>query len=297
VAIALFVFIWLCLQGQASWGNRFSPPSAAAIGAHDATRFNADAWYLPADELLGFVEIPAGQFTMGSDPAVDKLAYENERWSAAQLQGMVVLPTFHVARYETTVSQYAAFVNATGHRWREEDLAGAADHPVVNVSWADAVAYAQWLDAQMRTSTHTPVRLATLLREGWRVSLPSEAEWEKAARGVDGRIYPWGNDAAPGHANFLGRGTAAVGSYPCASCAYQLADMSGNVWELTRSPLQPYPYGGPGRAAGRGADALYVMRGGSFNERENNIRAAVRGGIDPGVRRSFIGFRVVITPP
>jgi len=84
-----------------------------------------------------------------------------------------------------------------------------------------------------------------------------------------------------------------VGSLECGQCAFGLADMSGNAWELTRSPFQPYPYAND-EPRDPHADALFVMRGGAFNDPANNIRTAIRGGIDPGARRPFIGFRLVL---
>jgi formylglycine-generating enzyme required for sulfatase activity len=168
------------------------------------------------------------------------------------------------------------------------------DHPVVNVSWSDALAYARWLEAQLKQSPQTPAALSQLLNDGWRITLPNEAQWEKAARGVDARIYPWGNAPAREHANFRSASTTPVGSFSCPNCAFNLADMSGNVWELTRSPYQPYPFDAKS-TPNLQAEALFVMRGGSFNDAENTIRAAVRGGIDPGARRPFIGFRIVLS--
>lgn len=126
---------------------------------------------------------------------------------------------------------------------------------------------------------------------------PSEAQWEKAARGTDGRIYPWGNEPRSDRAVFATRGTAPVGSKDCPECPYGLADMAGNVWEWTRSPYQPYPYDEADDREGLDTEALWVMRGGAFNDTERNVRAAGRGGADPGARRPFIGFRIVLTPP
>ena len=260
--------------------------------------FRANAWFLPDDDMLGFVEIPAGPFTMGSDPAVDPRAFENERWSAGQAQGAVELPAFAIGRYEVTVAQFRAFANASGGTFAPETLSGGPDHPVGAVSWPDALAYARWLDTTLRDWPGTPPRLREWLAAGWRITLPSEAEWEKAARGPDGRVFPWGDVPRRDRANFGGAdGPTPAGSFDCPECPFGLSDMSGNVWELTRSPYQPYPYDESDDAGDLATDALFVMRGGSFLDPEGNVRAAIRGGADPGVRRPFIGFRVVITPP
>lgn len=282
-----------------AWGTlELASPGAVGADGHAAPPLAqgaaAEAFHLPSDELLGFVEIPAGMFLMGSDPAVDRLAYENERWGASSPQGRVSLPTYFIGRFEVTVAQYRAFVEATGHAADPAALAAPADHPVASVSWPDALAYARWLDSRLREWSGTPPRLAEALNSGWRVTLPSEAEWEKAARGTEGRVYPWGDEPA-GRANYRSRAPTAVGSIPCPECAYGLSDMSGNVWEWTRSPYQPYPYAPGENRADLAADALWVMRGGSFGDDAQNVRAAVRGGADPGVRRPFIGFRLVIS--
>lgn len=261
----------------------------------DLPGFRADAWYLPDDSLLGFVEIPAGPFLMGSDPAVDRLAFDNERWGDTGGQKVVEAAAFYVGRYEVTVAQLRAFVQAEAYAIAAQALEGPLDHPATNVSWPDALAYARWLDASLRESPDTPAELARLLQDGWKVTLPTEAEWEKAARGTDGRIYPWGNEPSRGRANFMGPGTAPVGTFDCPECPYGLSDMSGNVWELTRTPYQALPYDPSGAASDLREDALWVMRGGSFGDGERNVRAAIRGGADPGARRPFIGFRLVIT--
>jgi formylglycine-generating enzyme required for sulfatase activity len=289
VAITLFTGYWMSAQNVAP---TVKPLPQSLVAAHPE-RFRADLAYLPNESLLGFVEIPAGSFAMGSDPAIDRAAYDNERWSKEQTQGTVMLPTFYIGRYEVTVAQYREFVMATGQTIRSAALQVPADYPITDVSWTDALAYARWLQTTLRSSPQTPPQIKSLLDAGWTLTLPSEAQWEKAARGTDGRIFPWGNEPSNAFANFSQTGVKAVGSFACSACAFQLADMSGSVWELTRSPYRPYPYSTSD--ADKHADALYVMRGGAFNETLNNIRAATRGGIDPGARRSFIGFRLVLT--
>jgi formylglycine-generating enzyme required for sulfatase activity len=298
--IVVVVAAWLTLQGKQLHSAASATQKHLAIdfpdnGTANFARFRADSWYLPSEALLGFVEIPAGSFVMGSDPAIDTMAFENERWSLDSNQGTVSVPTFYIGRYEVTVAQFAAFSQATGfgadQAWR-----GAPDHPVANVSWTDALAYSRWLTEQLKHSSQTPAPLAQLLLDGWQITLPTEAQWEKAARGTDGRIYPWGNTATQEQANFAGMSTTRVGNVTCTKCAFNLADMSGNVWELTRSAYRPYPFN-PASSLDLSTDALFVMRGGSYNDTDGMIRTATRGGIDPGARRAFIGFRLVISPP
>ena len=260
--------------------------------------FRADAWFLPDDPQLGFAEVPAGPFTMGSDASVDPRAFENERWSADRAQGRVDLPAFLIGRYEVTVAQFRAFADDAGAAVDAAALRGPPDHPIASVSWPDALAYCRWLDRELREWPGAPPLLRERLDAGWRVTLPTEAQWEKAARGTDGRIYPWGNVPRRDRANFGGaEGTMPAGSFDCPECPFGLSDMSGNAWELTRSPYQPYPYDESDDDSDLESDALFVMRGGSFMDPPGNIRTAIRGGADPGARRPFIGFRVVITPP
>ena len=280
-------------------GSGPAPGSATTLplpaGPSDLHGFRTDAWMLPADELLGFVEVPAGSFFMGSDKATDPLAFDNERWSSTQPRGSVDLPAFYMGRYEVTVAQFQAFVAATGRQVDPQTLASPAAHPVTFVSWPDALAYCRWLEAAMKVSSMTPAVLKAQLNAGWHVSLPSEAEWEKAARGTDGRRYPWGSDFRADRANLNARGTVPVGSIACGECSYGLSDMSGNVWEWTRSPLQAYPFDPSDDGNTTEMDALWVMRGGAFNDGERVARTSTRGGADPGVRRPFIGFRIVLT--
>ena len=294
--LILAVAAWMTTQQPSSTEtseNRLVPPQALPDQLPD---FHADAWYLPDDTQLGFVEVPAGPFRMGSDARTDRQAFENERWSNTAATGLVELPAFLIGRYEVTIAQYALFVATTGYAVDEQTLQGEPNHPVAMVSWPDALAYCRWLNDTLRTSAQTPGELRRRLEQGWQVTLPTEAEWEKAARGTDGRPYPWGNQPPQGRAHFAASSSRAVGSFLCPDCQFSLSDMSGNVWEWTRSPYQPYPFDTANDRDNLDADALWVMRGGSFTDTAQNVRAAVRGGADPGARRPFIGFRVVLSP-
>jgi formylglycine-generating enzyme required for sulfatase activity len=250
---------------------------------------------LPADELLGFVEIPEGPFTMGAGPATDPLAYDNERWSAVRAQGVFHVPAFFIGAHEVTVQQFAAFVTATGFQADPRTRQGAASHPVSFVSWPDALAYCRWVDARLKSWPGTPVRLRRLLDVGWRITLPTEAEWEKAARGTDGRIFPWGGTPRRDRANYESTAAEAVGQYPCPECPFPLSDMSGNVWEWTRSPSVPYPFDPRDDKSNLEADALWVIRGGHFGDPVRNVRTTTRGGADPGARRASLGFRLALS--
>ena len=251
---------------------------------------------LTRELLPDFVEIPGGPFTMGAESTVDSLAFENERWSARSGTGTVDVPTFFIARHETTVAQFAAFARGSAWTLDERALAAPPAHPVAFVSWPDALAYCRWLEAGLKSSDMTPPAVRDRLAAGWRVQLPTEAQWEKAARGADGRRYPWGNEPERSHANYEGSGTTPVGSQTCPTCVHGLADMAGNVWEWTGSPYQPYPYDPSDDRTNLGADALWVMRGGHFGDNARLVRTTARGAADPGARRPFIGFRVALVP-
>ena len=215
--VVLVGAVWLSLRlagGGPGIDDAMAGPPVAL--PDDLPGFATTAWYLPDDGMLGLVEVPGGLFTMGSDPRLDPLAYEIERWSATAGQGTVDVPTFYMSRFEVTVAQYAAFVAATGHPLVEAAALDAPpDHPVANVSWTDALAYARWLDGRLRESPETPEALSALVANGWHVALPTEAQWEKAARGDSGRIFPWGDEPVPGKAVFNTRATAPVGSTEC----------------------------------------------------------------------------------
>ena len=287
-AIIGFVAIWMGIQGDLLRDSSDKP------NFENAEFLSAELGF-PNDPLWGFIEIQAGDFTMGSNPVLDRLAYENERWSSRQRQGEVYLPSFYISQYETTIAQFSIYAEEIGLDLEQIELAGPPDFAVHNVTWSDAVGYARWLDSKLRSSPYTPDRLKNMLEGGGRVTLPSEAEWEKAARGTDGRIFPWGSQPSSDFANFNTGAIHSVGSKSCNECAYGLSDMAGNVWEFTRSPLQDYPYDPEDDFENLSDDALWVMRGGSFADIINNVRVAVRGAVDPGVRSNTIGVRVAIS--
>jgi formylglycine-generating enzyme required for sulfatase activity len=265
-------------------------------------RFRSDAWDLPNDPLLGFVEIPSGPCCIGSDPGRDPSAYPDELPAHE-----IILPRYYIGRYPVTGGQFRVFIDQTGHKPENDgSLDGAPNHPVVWLGWSDALKYCEWLTQRLRDWESTPEPLATLLRqEDWCLALPSEPEWEKAARATDGRIYPWGNEPDNNRGNLGGTGimtTSAVGCFPEGASPYGIEDMSGNVWEWTRSVWGPYPY--PSDVAGR-AEREYlevregvrrVRRGGAFFSSPRSVRCAVRLGSGPYPHGGGMGCRVVLRP-
>jgi formylglycine-generating enzyme required for sulfatase activity len=230
--------------------------------------------------------VPGGIFTMGSDKTRDREAVDNET-----PQYPVEVATFRIGQHPVTVAEYACFVRAGYAEPRsprnqltwQQQLA-RIDHPVVNVSWRDAVAYAAWL--------------AETTGESW--GLPSEAEWEKAARGTDGRLYPWGDAFDTAHCNTRESGisgTTPVGTYPTNASLCGAHDLAGNVWEWTSSLYRPYPYvAADGREDPASGDPR-VLRGGSWYDDPRGARAACRSGYDPDLLYGDVGIRVVRVGP
>ena len=291
-----------------------------------------------AVEGMQFCCVPPGPFWMGEG----KAAHRNERLDYV----------YWLGRYPVTNAQFRAFVEAGGYRdsqyWPEARKAGVWDeehvkvsyedqprgqpydfgdpfslpnHPVVGVTWYEALAFARWLADRLRRDG--------LLPGGWEVRLPSEAEWEKAARGgveapakpvvepagalaepqqaalalranprAQGR-YPWGDEADPDRANYgdtgIG-GTSAVGCFPGGASPYGAEELSGNVLEWTRSNYRDYPYNSDDGREKLDNNDRRVLRGGAFYYFQDRVRCAFRFRPDPDYRGDLVGFRVVVVP-
>jgi sulfatase modifying factor 1 len=248
--------------------------------------------------------IPGGDFLMG---AAD--AEEDERPIHR-----VFVSEFFIGRFPVTNDDYARFVRATGHpppavrelplvagggrealfrdmaapyEWHgDQPPAGHGGHPVVLVTCDDAAAYCRWLSDEL----------------GRIVRLPTEAEWERAARaGVDGLRYPWGNEIDPSRCNFLTdgalkrqRGTRPTGTYP--PNPYGLYDVCGNVWEWVADWYSPDYYGLGEMRDPRGPEsgAMRIVRGGSWvNDDVTMLRCAYRHKVPPDTYAYSVGFRIV----
>jgi len=235
-------------------------------------------------ELAEMIRIPAGEFIMGTD---------NPRTNPENRPAhRVWLPSYWIDKYPVTNAQYARFVAATGHRpplhWENGRIPrGLALHPVTMVSWYDARDYCRWAGKR----------------------LPTEAEWEKAARGTDGRIWPWGNQMDPNRLNTyyrIGR-TTPVNAFPNGASPYGVMDMAGNVQEWTATRFAPYPgtdapkelfaakvldpnYRPRKEEKERGL-AYYVMRGGSWKSDPFSTATYHRNYSLPNYAADFYGFR------
>jgi len=215
----------------------------------------------------GMVLVPAGEALLGSDSGDD-----DERPARR-----IFIDAFYIDKYEVTVAQYRRFLQATGHRkpygWGAEHFS-ADDQPVVGVSWYDAAAYCKWAGKR----------------------LPTEAEWEKAARGSEGFVYPWGNKWQEGMCVGDTPGLShpeRVGSLPQGASPFGVMDMAGNVWEWCADWYDPGYYAvrplrdpeGPARGDAK------VIRGGSWIDSARQLRSSNRYYSHPDVRYNGIGFR------
>jgi formylglycine-generating enzyme required for sulfatase activity len=222
--------------------------------------------------MIDWVTISEGAFWMGSDGAnvLDESPVRR-----------VMVSRFQIARVPVTNAQYKAFVDATNHptpgHWVNGEIVdGRSDHPVTYVDWYDANAFAIWCD----------------------VRLPTEAEWERAARGQRAGMYPWGNESADStRAHYAQEvkkiSTCSVYAHPLGASEYGVLDMAGNVWEWVSSAYCAYPYDANDGREDAASGAERVLRGGSFYiGSEKHIRCTTRSSSYPTRRRDHIGFRV-----
>jgi formylglycine-generating enzyme required for sulfatase activity len=241
------------------------------------------------------VTIPAGEFVMGED---------NE-------QHELDLPEYQIGKYPMTNAEFGRFIEARGYQekrwwtdagWKEKEESNWAEprywdnipfnkpnRPVVGVSWYEAVAYCRWLSAE----------------SGRAYRLPTEAEWEKAARGPDGRVYPWGSEYEASRVN-VGEGeqqvraTTPVGIYPSGVSPTGVYDSAGNVWEWCATKRgKAYPYNAAedewSEAYLEGTDGR-VLRGGSWRSGRYVARCAYRSLSSPSGWYDDLGLRVMVSP-
>ena len=251
---------------------------------------------LPGGISMTLVRIPAGPFQLGS------LDTDQEAVDAEKPQQADNLTMYLIGKYEVTNAQFAVFVKETGYTttlekgasdgrgdWQHPQgltstLVGKEREPVVLLTWADAQAFCRWAS----------------LVTGRRVVLPSEAMWEKAARGKDGRLYPWGSkppDETRVSFDSKVQQPWPVGQYsPDSDSPYGGADMASNVQEWTGSLWQPYPYHADDGREDPLAEGNRVVRGGSFYSAARSLRAAWREGAAPDQATRYLGFRVAVLP-
>ena len=250
-----------------------------------------------------WIEIPAGEFLMGaqkSDPEAPN--YDPKAHDDESPVHPVFLSGYWMGRYPVTVNEYLSFVGDGGYeeesywnaggfgKWKvpgswEEQVANPT-WPVVDVSWYEATAYTAW----MTTQKHI-----------YNCRLPTEAEWERAARGTTGRKYPWGDDP-PNEtlANFAvstweGGHPTPVGAYPLGDTPEGISDMAGNVWEWCSDAYDKEYYGKSPKKDPKGPalGGACVLRGGSWFSQSGRLRSAFRGVNLPEFRIDDFGFRVV----
>jgi formylglycine-generating enzyme required for sulfatase activity len=246
-----------------------------ACGPASAAPSAGDTWTRPADGAV-MVYVPAGEFLMGSSDDDPDAAPDEKP------QHTVYLDAFWIDKTEVTNAQYRKCVEAGAceePRCWDDDRYSAPDQPVVCVTREAAQAYAVWAGGR----------------------LPTEAQWEKAARGTDGRIYPWGDsalDCTKANCGRCAEGPLPVGSHPDGASPYGVLDMAGNVWEWVADwYAEDYYSRSPDRnPQGPDTGDHLVWRGGSFGSKERDVRCAVRSGDGPCYRYWSLGLRVVLSP-
>jgi formylglycine-generating enzyme required for sulfatase activity len=274
---------------------------APQISATATAMVNTDSpKLLQLSERFGikFVPVSGGSFMMGNPAGI---GYGDEQ-PAHEIQ----VTNFWIGLTEVTNAQYQHFIVAKGYdnqewwtdagwQWRTENNIttpeywsdenwNGANQPVVGVSWYEAKAYVTWLAAET----------------GLVIDLPTEAQWEKAARGIDGRIYPWGDESPDDQRSNYGSNvgkTVDVGNYAAGASPYGALDMAGNVWEWTATKwVSNYENYATMVDNDKAGDAARALRGGSWYHLSYNVRSANRFRSDPLPRFDELGFRVVFAP-
>ena len=269
-----------------------------------------------------FCEIPFGRFLMGSDKKDDEEVHESQE---PQFK-YNIKHSYFMSRYPITNAQFELFVidpegyandkwyTDAGTEWlkgvkqsKPPNAGGTFDlpnHPIVNVTWYEAVAFTRWLtdklkeeNAKLHLWDQDNIKEISVDLRKWEVRLPSEAEWEKAARGENGMYYPWGNEISLNQANYVESqigSTSAVGCFPAGQSPYGLLDMSGNVWEWCATEwTDDYQYYTQREKNGLEGKAQRVLRGGAFSNQERYVRCSFRFRDFPFSKYFNVGFRVV----
>lgn len=286
VGILVAVIIWVVIQRSSEGpGLGLSSPTITLPEQTEGSIQAPSSAKVLRDRLKGggegpaMVVITAGSFQMGDVQGRDK--------SAMPVRTVRIQKPFAIGRYEVTFEEYDKFAQATKRELPNDGGGGRGRQPVINFSWQDAVEYGKWLSMQT----------------GNRYRLPTEAEWEYAARGGTETLYWWGNEMKTGMANCAGCGsqwdnkvTAPVGSFP--PNPFGVYDTAGNVWEWVEDcDHEDYAAaptdGSAWMKEGGGNCYTRVFRGGAWNYASRGLRSSFRGRGDPGVRSAAIGFRLV----
>jgi formylglycine-generating enzyme required for sulfatase activity/tRNA A-37 threonylcarbamoyl transferase component Bud32 len=229
--------------------------------------FKAPETYIGRD-YSRMVRVNEGTFLMGASMDDEAMAaYEKPMHP-------VKVSSFYIDKYPVSIRQFLRFIAESGYKFKNIELINRKleNHPIVNVAWHDALAYAQWAGKR----------------------LPLESEWEKACRGTDRRKYPWGENFEKSRLNFNHSGyrsTTPAGHFTTGITFYGCLDMLGNVWEFTLDNFTGYPYNGPSHRK----PGLIAIRGGSYRSDKKECRCTARDRVLPNAFRDDLGFRCAVS--